>query len=190
MNTPSEMEREAVKRRLTESLERDRETAYTVAQYQRSHKDDFTARLRFGIFALNGASVVAVLGFLPSTVMAKSLGLDTKGIVFSILCFALGAIFAGGSLVLHQNHLEKVAGDAVGRARSLDEAVLRASADRRSEEYSKLGEVMLAAGKFERATYAVSSFSMAAIWLQSIAGALWVAGVAALLTPALAAALH
>jgi hypothetical protein len=178
------------KDRLASSLKRDRETAYAVAQYQRSHKDDFTARLRFGVFALNGASVVALLSALPNAAIAKSYGLDGRTVVLAILCFSVGAAVSGLSLVLHQAHLERVSGEAVARARTLDSAVNVSGAKLGSSEYAQLGEIMTTANRHEQATYAVSPFSRAAIWMQSLGGGLWLGGIAVVLKSAIQAALH
>ena len=164
---------------LRESIERDRQSAYAVAHYQRAQRDELTTRIRFGSLALNGASAVAIFGLAGNAALVRELGFTPQITATALSLFVVGAVSAGISLLVHQNHLVRLAGSAIARARTLDTAAGAAATDIGSEPYAALPASMKRAAELELVD---TSFSRGAIILQNLSTGCWLGGA---LTPVL-----
>ena len=157
---------------LTAMLERDRESAWHIAHYERAQRDEYTSKLRFGLAALNAASMVTVLNL--QTALA---GVEPGVILLSAAAFLAGTVLAGYSLVAHQTHLIDLVGSTSSRAISLDRAVSLTAFPIGSDEHDALGEAMRQAHHHQADTY---KFSMPALHTQWLSASTWVSATGVL----------
>jgi hypothetical protein len=156
---------------LTESLLRSREREEAVAQHLRSQRDDLTSKIRFGLVALNGASVVAVLtlyGSLKNDL--AGLGITSGAVMWAVGFFVVGVVCAGLCLSSHQNQLVIAAGQAEARAITCGTAV---DLSAQNPIPKQLGEIL---EDLRKHSLPSASYSRAAIWLQQSAASLWLGG--------------
>jgi hypothetical protein len=156
------------KNSLQASLQRDRESAWEAARYDREQRDQVTSRLRFGSVVFNGASLLTVLNQPPFLS-----GVSAAAILSSAAFFLVGVVCAAYSLIVHQTGLIEVAGASRGRALILDRAVSLSESDIDSEEYASLGSAMTEAHELHKSTIQPR---VAAIWLQNISTGAWLGG--------------
>lgn len=157
---------------LAAMIERDRQSAWQIAHYERSQRDEYTSKLRFGLATLNAASLVTVLNL--GTALD---GVSPTAVVVAAGLYFLGTILAGRCLTEHQNRLIEVVGETNARAMILDRAVSLAAFPVGSAEYGRLGEAIEEAHSHAEKTYALS---ISAIWLQHLSASLWTMGSALL----------
>lgn len=157
---------------LTAMIERDRESAWQIAHYERGQRDDYTSKLRFGLATLNAASLVTVLN-LGATLD----GVSSAAVMVVAGLYFLGTVLAGRCLTEHQNRLIELVGETNARAMILDRAVSLAAFPVGTPEYGRLGEAIEEAHSHAENTYALS---ISAIWLQHLSASLWIMGSALL----------
>lgn len=81
-----------------------------------TRKAEFDDKLRFGLFALNGASLVALISALSAgSSVAKWIGLTPENALWSALGFSIGIVLIGVSLFRQQNLEGMQAAHAYGR---------------------------------------------------------------------------
>ena len=164
---------------LRDMIARDRESAWQVAHYQRSRRDELTSRIRFALAALNGASAVALLTILGNLPMGE---LAPSDALMSLAGFVVGVALSGASLYIHETHLMYLSGQAFLRARALDTCVsaIEAAADETLFEarHRFLDDAHAAERNMSRAE---NSFG---IITAHFAGAVWFAATAALILKA------
>lgn len=151
-------------------LERDRETAWQIAQYERGQRDQYTSKMRFGLAALNAASMVTILN-----IGALLNGVEPVALLASAGLFFLGTILAGYSLKAHQDHLFGLEGTAHTRVIALDRALSLEPFPRGSPEREYLKPTMAEADDFEMKTYGESAIALKAQQWSSWA---WIIGAA------------
>lgn len=157
---------------LTAMLERDRESAWQIAHYERAQRDEYTSKMRFGLAALNAASLVTLLN-LPTALT----GVDPKAVLIAAAAFLLGTILAGYSLTAHQTHLIDLVGSTSSRALTLDRAVSLTAFPVGSQEHAALGDAMAEAHRHQSQTY---KLSMGALRCQWVSASLWISGAVVL----------
>lgn len=150
---------------LTQMLERERESAWQIAHYERGQRDEYTSKLRFGLATLNAASLVTVLNL-----GAALTGISPAVTFVAASFYFLGTASAGSSLFAHQTRLIELVGDTNARALTLDRAVSLCAFPIGTEENERLGEAMEEAHAFAQKTYSLSS---AALNLQHFSAFCW-----------------
>lgn len=159
------------------SIESDREQAWSIARYQREQSDKLTSQIRFGLTAVNAASLVTVLN------LGHSLeGVGATAIAWSAMFFLLGTLFAGCSLLAQQNHEIIKAGNANARAITLNHAVSLSKYPPQTPEYGRLREATDEAHTLNMQTFQPSYYAIA---LQSLGMGMWIGGAIAVAWPAL-----
>ena len=153
-------------------LQRDRESAWQIAHYERGQRDEYTSKLRFGLAALNAASMVTVLNI--GGVMG---GVGTGSILLSAAAFFVGTILAGYSLVAHQTHLIELTGATITKARTLDIAVSLSEFPPGSAENRQLDKALGAIKEQEGQQH---TYSDSAITCQAWSSAAWIGGAGTL----------
>jgi len=134
--------------------------------YERTQRDEYTSKIRFGLAALNSASLVTILNVGKSTLSGCTL---TAGGLF-----AAGVILSGLALFSHQNHLVELQGDTYVRAVTLDRAVAQSGHPVGSTENSDLqGTLKELSGMIDR----LFEFSVRATIFQHSAAGCWLAGL-------------
>lgn len=159
---------------LTATLHRDRESAWQIAHYERGQRDEYTSKLRFGLAALNAASLVTILNLAPATLVVGA----TVSLLSSFL-FLVGTALAGYSLLSHQTHLILLAGSTSARALSLDRAVSLTSYPVGSREHDLLGIAMDEAHGYQGQTYTFSNRALNCQWGSAV---IWILACAVIAT--------
>ena len=94
------------------------DVAFTASRFKYliSRRDQLLDRLRFGVLALNGASIVALLSALGGDGAAASwIGFNPPRARASAIAFVCGAVLAGAAKMVDANLYRKEAGDAEAR---------------------------------------------------------------------------
>ncbi|QTH22023.1 hypothetical protein HRJ34_00315 [Rhizorhabdus wittichii] len=162
---PAETELEMRHAALREMVERDRQSAWQIAHYERSQRDEYTSKLRFGLATLNAASLVTVLNL-----SAAFAGMWPAAPVIAAGIYFLGTLSAGSSLFAHQTRLIELVGDTSARAMILDRAASLCAFPVGSAENARLGEAMEQAHAHAQKTFPLS---MSAIYMQHTAALCW-----------------
>lgn len=152
------------------NLERDRDGAWERARYERDQRDQYGSRLRFGLVAMNAASLVTIIN-APGLFA----GLTSGDVLAAAAFFLVGTIGAGYSLVAQQTHLIDLTGNATARALTLDRAVTLAEFPAHTPENEKLGEAMEQASRLSEEMF---GYSKGALRLQWLSMSSWIGGVA------------
>lgn len=153
---------------LTKMVERDRESAWQIAHYERGQRDEYTSKLRFGLATLNAASLVTVL----------NLGGALSGIwpgaaLVAAAIYFVGTVSAGRSLVEHQTRLIELVGDTNARALTLDYALSLCAHRIDTPENDRVGPALETAHAYAQKTY---SLSLTALNFQHFSGFCWSVG--------------
>ncbi|QEH80845.1 hypothetical protein EIK56_23040 [Sphingomonas sp. C8-2] len=150
---------------LTAMVERDRQSAWQIAHYERGQRDEFTSKLRFGLATLNAASLVTVLNLSSAFAdISPAATMIAAGIYF------LGTTLAGSSLFAHQTRLIELVGDTSARALTLDRATALCAFPVGTRENKQLGEAIEQAHVHVQKTYPVGQ---SAILLQYASAFCW-----------------
>lgn len=149
-------------------LERDRESAWQIAHYERGQRDEYTSKLRFGLAAINAASLVTILN-VPSALI----GIDPRAVLFASASFLVGTVLAGYSLTAHQVHLINSVRSTSGRANALDRAFALTVFPAGSKERDGIRKVIRQAHDYLVET---PELSMGALRCQWWSASIWVSG--------------
>lgn len=144
--------------------------------YLITRRDQLLDRLRFGILALNGASLIALMSMLGgSGSTAAWLGFNQSIARDSAIAFALGVVLAGISAMMDANLYRTEAADAEVRRSTVGRLTALYEADFTDDNYRTAGEVMK---QYHDLPLVDFQFSKVAITLQNFAGGAWLFGIA------------
>ncbi|MFN4095490.1 MAG: hypothetical protein ACK4GG_01825 [Sphingomonas sp.] len=161
----------------------DQELATRRYEYLISRRDQSLEKLRFGLLALNGASLVALISALGGDGTAATwLGFDADRARYSAAAFILGTVCGGVSIIVESNLQRVEAGDAVARQSTLNRLTALYSAKFTKGNYDRVGPVMEEYHKLPLVDFRYSIPAL--ISLNASAGA-WLFGVAMPLLAAL-----
>ena len=139
-------------------------------------RDRIAERLQFGVLALNGGSLIALIGALGGDGAAAAwLGFNPERVQQSAVAFVIGATAAAVSLVLEVNLAKVEAGHAearfltVTRLRALHEAPMT------PENHERVGVAMK---EYQALPLVGFQYSNPALWANALAGGAWLAGMA------------
>jgi hypothetical protein len=151
-------------------IQRDRESSWEAARYDREQRDQITSRIRFGSVVFNGASLLTILN-APQLLT----GVPESAVFSSAGFFLLGVVCAGYSLVAHQTALIRVAGSSVARAMALDRAVALLDRPPNEADVTEANNAVEEAHELHAETIKPR---LTAIWLQNISTGAWLGGAA------------
>ncbi|MCH2240047.1 MAG: hypothetical protein MK060_19415 [Blastomonas sp.] len=145
-------------------------------RYMLQRRDQFSERLLFGAMALNGASIVALLGVLASADASAALGFNSAISIWSAASFIVGMVLAGYAANEREIVYIEEAGDAGAWAQA--HAVLSAFRDQAFiDEYRKrYSSALKRIGKLQAVGYQWSPASTKAHYR---AGGAWLMGITA-----------
>lgn len=153
------------------------EAAFAAARfaYLVEKRDQLQDKLRFGLLALNGGSLVALLGALSGDGQAASwFGFTVENAKYSAALFASGIVAAGASAITQSNLFTKEAGDANSRRLAASWLASFHEADANDKNWDTLKTLL---DDFSKAPLVDFQYSVAAIVLQNLAGSAWLAGI-------------
>ena len=143
--------------------------------YLVERRDQLHEKLRMGILALNGASLIGLLSALGGEGKAASwLGFTSENAKYSVAFFAGGIIAAGISAIVQANLFTNEAGDANTRRSQASWLASFHAAEASEANWNKLESL---AEEFGKAPIVDFQYSLAAIILQNLAGGAWLAGI-------------
>jgi len=162
---------------------RDAELSRSRFEYLVARRDQLLDRLRFGILALNGASLVALISALGGDGAAATwIGLNPPRAKESAAAFVVGTIFAVVSIMIDANIYRTEAGDAEVRRSTLSRLTALYEAPMSKENYDRAGAAMSDYHKLPPVDF---QFSKWAIMLLNASGGAWLFGVGVPLSSAL-----
>ncbi|HEY6917547.1 MAG TPA: hypothetical protein VI381_07900 [Allosphingosinicella sp.] len=161
---------------LAESHAFARHAAHEELRYLIDRRDKLTDRIRFGLLALNGASLVALIGALGGGGNAAQwLGFTHNNSIFSAAAFTFGLALAGWSVVAQQSAFVREAGDGSARAQTLNRLAslyklpaTKENVERMSETMNELNDLPLTGFQFQHRSIFAQNFSAGA-WFAGIA---------------------
>lgn len=162
---------------------KEQEMHANLLTYFMARRDQAIEKVRFGLVALNGASIVALISTLGGNGdVAKWFGFTPVITVYSAISFAIGAVLAGHSLNAQTNDYTLETGDAWARWSKLNTllSLYANEADKQAidqysvalSEYHNLELVGFQGGKQAR-------------WAQHFAAGAWMNGILAPLSNAM-----
>ena len=165
---------------LAEAHRHRRDVARDELAYFIERRDKLTERMRFGLAALNGASLVALISALGGKGEAAIwLGFTHENAIWSASAFTLGLILTGYSVYAQQNLYIREAGDAVTRASTLAGLASRYNLTATKGNVEELGEALTSEASLPLVGF---QYSPTSIWAQNLASGAWLMGI---LTPLL-----
>jgi hypothetical protein len=152
------------------------EAATTELRYHIERRDRLNDRIRFGLIALNGASLLALIGALGGDGEAAHwLGFTSTNAMISACCFTFGLLAAGLSVTSQQTVTIKEAGDASARALVLSRLLALYEQPSTSENHERLGKAMEEYSGLELTGFQFNPRSFTA---QGLAASAWLIGIA------------
>lgn len=145
-----------------------RDRAWQIAQHERSQRDDYTSKVRFGLVAANAASLLTVIN-LKSELFSLSPSTALLACVF----FLVGLICSGYSLLQQQTYLITQAGKTAVVAMHLDAAAALSEAPGGTKNFDLAQERRAEAAEVEKQTF---QLSIPAIVLQNCGSGAWLGG--------------
>ena len=143
--------------------------------YLVERRDQLQEKLRMGVLALNGASLIGLLSALGGEGQAAIwLGFTSENAKYSAASLAGLLIAAGISAIVQSNLFTKEAGDANTRRSQASWLTSFHAAEATEANWDKLE---LLADEFGNAPIVDFQYSLAAIILQNLAGGAWLAGI-------------
>lgn len=144
-------------------------------RYIIARRDSLIDRIRFGLIALNGASLVALLSAIAGGGKGAAwIGIDQSKAPLVAACFAAGALLAGFSAIRQEYVSTMEAADAFTRLMALQHALSLYGKPDEAIAREKLDEAVQAVHKAPLIDF---QFSIAAGVAQSFSGAAWLLGV-------------
>lgn len=166
------------------------ELAWAVEDYRylRQRRDQLSEKLKIGLVALNGASLVALLGALGGSGAAATwIGLTSKTTLWSAAAFSAGLCLAGHALNTTDRVYGREAADAYARMSGLvrltsigERPNTEASSNAYRDVHKEVTDLPLVG----------FNWSWRSIIAQSFAGGFWLLGIAFPLSSSLAPAWH
>ena len=152
-------------------------------RYLMQRRDAQNDKIRFGLIALNGGSLLALIGALGGNGTAASwLGFTPQNALISSASFGLGLILSGIAVVCQQNLFVTEAGDASARVQVLRRLVALYDQQATPENHDRLGEAMK---EFHDLSLTGFQFSYSSIVSQNFSAGAWVMGILVPLSSAL-----
>lgn len=159
------------------------ENATADLQYLVSRRDQLTEKIRFGLVALNGGSLVALLGALGGSGQAAAwLGFSSGTALISAVSFSVGLLLAGWSLTSQQNLSIEESGDAFARVAMIQRLVIGYELVDSQENRDHLEALMI---EYEQLPLVGFRFRNRSIFAQNFSAGLWFFGIAVPLGSAL-----
>ncbi len=151
------------------------EAAEAELQYFLRRRDETSDKIRFGLIALNGASIIALLSALGGGGTAANwLGFNDQNALWSALLFVIGLASAGHSINTQQNLSTKESGDASARAQTLRRLVSLYEEEKTHERLENYSKTL---AQFHGLPLTGFQFSHRAILAQHVSGGAWLAGI-------------
>lgn len=149
------------------------EYARELANHEASQRDEYTSKIRFGLVALNAASLVTA-----ATAGPQLPGVAVGNALLSAAFFFVGTVSGGVALTSHQTQLVSTAGKLRAWQSHLQRALTLADSMPGTPEYLRLGEAI---GDAEKAVAEdVFPPGLRSITAQAISMWTWVSGVTTL----------
>lgn len=154
----------------------DQELATRRYEYLISRRDQSLEKLRFGLLALNGASLIALISALGGDGTAATwLGFNADRARYSAAAFIIGAVCGGISILIESNLQRVEAGDAMARHSTLNRLTALYSAKFTKENYDRVGPVM---EEYHNLPLIDFRYSIPAIVALNASAGAWLFGVA------------
>lgn len=155
----------------------DLEQAVEDRSYFIQRRDQLMERLHFGVLALNGASLIALLGLAGGEGRAaEALGFSGGVILFSACAFAIGIVFAAYSLNKREILYIGEAADANSRSSTLVRLVAMGQTAMTKDNHKAYGVAMT---ELHDLTPTGFQFNDGTIYARHLAGGAWLAGISA-----------
>lgn len=152
-------------------------------RYLMQRRDAQNEKIRFGLIALNGGSLLALMGALGGAGNAASwLGFTPQNALISSASFVLGLILSGIAVTSQQNLSVIEAGDASARVQTLRRLVALYDQEATPDNHDRLGNAM---AEFHNLPLTGFQFSNSAIWAQNFSAGAWLMGILLPLSTAL-----
>jgi hypothetical protein len=152
-------------------------------EYLSARKDQAGEKIRFGIFALNGASLVALMSTLAGEGSAATwLGFTASNSAMSAAGFAVGASLAGAALIREAGRQDVEAAHAFARQLKLSQIVALYSSEATDVNFRNLNELK---AEYNELPLVGFGYSKIAIALQNLACGAWLLGMTIPLVQAL-----
>ncbi len=152
-------------------------------RYLMQRRDAQNEKIRFGLIALNGGSLLALMGALGGAGNAASwLGFTPQNALISSASFVLGLILSGIAVTSQQNLSVTEAGDASARVQTLRRLVALYDQEATPANHDHLGKAM---AEFHNLPLTGFQFSNSAIWAQNFSAGAWLMGILLPLSTAL-----
>ena len=157
-------------------LERQAAMAEARYAYHVDRRDRTQERLRYGVFTLNAGSMLAIIAATGGDGAAVTwLGFNPQRLLVTAGLFTGGAVAAGLSIWAHHLRTIKDPSDALGASAAYTDALTFMEMPARAENQQRFMDKLAA---LKTAPVADFSYSIVAIILQGIAGALWLVAIA------------
>lgn len=155
----------------------DLEQAIEDRRYFIQRRDQLMERLHFGVLALNGASLIALLGLASGEgKAAESLGFSGGVILFSACMFALGIMLAAHALNERENLYVGEAADANSRSSTIVRLIAHGQAPMTKDNHESYGAVMTELHDLPQTGF---QYSDGTIYPRHWAGGIWLVGISA-----------
>jgi len=164
---------------LAETLADEKLLASEEARQLVQERDSLTGKIRFGLVALNGGSLLAMLGIASGeNMLSTALGFTPNAANFSFIAFVIGVVFGGICLFSHQNEMIVKAGITKARVQSLmnGQLILRPNFPPERDQLKDAYKELESAGELKIEALNVNYRSIVA---QNLSAGAWLAGLLA-----------
>ncbi|WP_157973143.1 hypothetical protein [Blastomonas sp. UPD001] len=152
------------------------EAAEADRRYMLQRRDQFSERLILGVLALNGGSLVALLGVLGSKSTASALGFTPGISIFSVSAFVVGIVLSGFAANQRETVYMNEASDAGVKVHALVSLTSHRDDQLTNDNWARYG-----ASLDEMRDVPVVGFQWNAlsIYARHLAGGAWLSGITA-----------